>query len=69
MKHGVTKPLGNGGLIPCFQSSLQPHQVSKECHFLAGAGTSGYFGDLVKRNPPTSTGMSDGKYLAWLLAW
>ncbi|XP_077743454.1 splicing factor, proline- and glutamine-rich-like isoform X1 [Canis aureus] len=63
MKHGVTKPLGNGGLIPCFQSSQQPHQVSKECHFLAGAGTSGYFGDLVKRNPPTSTVSGLGSWL------
>ena len=72
MKHGVIKPLGTVGLIPCLQSSQQPHEVSEECHFLAGAGISGYIWDLKKRNPPTSTGivgMSDGKYLAWLLAW
>ena len=73
MKRGATKPHGNVGLIPCLQSSVRslqkPHQVSKECHFLAGAGTSGYFGDLIKRNLPKSTGiagMSDGKCLAWL---
>ena len=32
------EPPGNVGLIPCFQSSQQSYQVSKECHFLAGAG-------------------------------
>ena len=72
MKHGAIEPLGNVGLIHCLQSSQQPYQVSKKCHFLAGAGTSGYLGDLVKRNSPHSTGiagLSDGKYLAWLLAW
>ena len=37
MKHGTIKPVGNVGLIPCLQSSQQPHQVSKEGHFLAGA--------------------------------
>ena len=71
MKHGAIKPLGNVGLIPCLQSSQQPHQVSKEGHFLAVAGTSGYLGDLMNRNLPNSTGiagLSDGKYLAWLLA-
>ena len=59
------------GLVPCLQSSQQPHQVSKECHSLAGAGASGYFGDPRKRHLPKSTGiagMSDGKYVAWLLA-
>ena len=68
MKPGAIKH----GLIPCLQSSQQPHQVNKECHFLAGAGTSGYFGDLMERNLPKSTGitgMTDDKYLAWLLAW
>jgi len=63
MKSRAIKLLGNVGLIPCLQSSQQPHQVSKECHFLAGARTSGYIGDLMKRNLPTSTGiaaMSDG---------
>ena len=72
MKHGAIKPLGNVGLIPSLQSSQKPHQVSEEGHFLAGAGTSGYLGDLMKRNLPNSTGiagLSDGKYLAWLLAW
>ena len=67
MKHGVIKPLGNVGLISCLQSSQQPHQVSKEGHFLAGAGTSGYFGKLKKKNAPQSTGIadkSDDKYLA-----
>jgi len=65
------KPLGNISLIPCLQSSQQPHQVSEECHFLAGAGTSVYFRNLKKRKSPKSTGiagMSDGKHLAWLLA-
>nr|XP_025842204.1 collagen alpha-1(I) chain-like [Vulpes vulpes] len=38
------------------QSSQQPHQLSKECHFLAGAGISGYFGAPMKRNPLKSTG-------------
>ncbi|CAD7687164.1 unnamed protein product [Nyctereutes procyonoides] len=37
------------------QSSQQPHQLSKECHFLAGAGISGYFGAPMKRNPLKST--------------
>ena len=72
MKHGAIKPLGKVGLVPCLQSSQQPHQVSKEGYFLAGAGTSGYLGDLMKRNSPNSTGiagLSDEKYLAWLLAW
>ena len=71
MKHGAIKPLRNVGLIPCLQSSQQPHQVNKEGHFLAGVGTSGYLGDLVKRNSLNSTGiegLSDSKYLAWLLA-
>ena len=72
MKRGEIKPLGNVGLMPCLQSSQQPYRANKECHFLAGAGTSGYLGDHVKRNLPKSTGiagMSDGKYLAWFLAW
>ena len=65
-------PLGNVGLVPCLLSSQQPQQVGKDGHFLAGAGNSGYLGDLTKRNLPNSTGiagLSDGKYLAWLLAW
>lgn len=37
MKPGAIKPLGTAGLIPCLQSSQQPHQVSKECHSLVGA--------------------------------
>ena len=65
------KPLGNVGLIPRLEISQQPYQVSKEGHFPVGAGTSGYLGDLMKRNSPNPigiAGMSDGKYLAWLLA-
>lgn len=71
MKPEAIKLLGNVGRVPCLRSYQQPHQVSKECHSLEGAGTSGYFGDLTKRNLPKSTGIvgrSDGKYLAWLLA-
>ena len=67
MKPGAIKPLGTVGPIPCLQSCQQPHQVSQECHFLAG-----YFGNLRKKNSPKSTGsagMPDGKYVAWLLAW
>ena len=45
---------------------------SKEGHFLAGAGTSGYFENLKKRgihpNLWVSQRKSDGKNLAWLLA-
>ena len=66
IKPGAIKPLGSVGLMPCFQSSQQPHQVSEECHFLAG-----YFGNLRKQNWPRWTGiagMPDGKYVAWLLA-
>ena len=66
MKHGAIKPIGSVGLIPFLYSSQQPYQLSKECHFLAGAGTSEYFGDLEKRNSPKSigsVGMSEGKYL------
>ena len=40
-------------------------------YFLAGARTSGYFGDLMKRNSPKFTGIAgitDGKNVAWLLA-
>jgi len=64
------EPLGTVGLIACLQSSQQPYQVSKEYHFLAGAGTSGYFEDLKKRNLPKSTGIAgmSGKHMAWLLA-
>ena len=72
MKSEAIKPLGNVGLIPCLWSSQQPRQVSKECHSLAGAGNSGYFGDLMKRNLPKSTdiaGISDDKYLALLGFW
>ena len=61
------EPSGNVGLKSRLQSSQKPYQVSKECHFLAGAGTSGYFGKLKKKNAPQSTGIadkSDDKYLA-----
>lgn len=37
--------------------------MSRECYLLAGLGTSGYLGDLEKRNPPKLTGIavkSDG---------
>ena len=37
--------------------------MSRECYLLAGIGTSGYLGDLKKRNPPKLTGIavkSDG---------
>ena len=62
----------NVGLTPCLQSSQQPYQVRKEGHFLAVARTSGYFEVIMKRIVPKSEGIpgrSDGKYLAWLLAW
>ena len=58
----LMEPLGKVGLIPCLQSSQKSYQ--------AGIGTSGYFGNLKKKNTPKLTGiagMSDGKYLAWLL--
>ena len=59
-------------LTPWLQNSQQPYQMSKECHFLEGARNSGYFRVLEKRNLSKYTGiagMSDDKYLAWLLAW
>ena len=43
------KPLRNIGPVPCLQGSQQPYQVIKEGHFMAGPGTSGYFGDLEER--------------------
>ena len=64
VKPGAIKSFGTVGLIPSLQSSQQPHQVSKECHSLVGAGASRYFGYLRERNLPKSTGiagMSDGK--------
>ena len=70
MKHGAIKPLRNVGLIPCLQSSQNPYRVSKKCHFLADAGTSGYLGGLLKRNTPKSkriAGMSDVS--AWFGFW
>jgi len=42
------KPLGKIGLIPCLYCSQQPCKVSKEGHFLLGAGTSGYLGGPQK---------------------
>ena len=46
--------------------------MSKEGHFLAGTGTSGYLGELQEeRNSPESvgiTGESDDKSLTWLLS-
>lgn len=61
------EPFGN---ITCLQSSEQPYVVNKEGHFLAGAGTSGYFEDLEKReihpNIQVFQAKSDGKYLVWL---
>lgn len=63
-------PLGKIGLVPCLQSFKQLYQVSKESHFLAGPGNSGYLGDLEKRgihpNLYISLGKSDSKSLAWL---
>ena len=44
MKPGAMEPLEM--LADTGYGSQRPHQVSKECHVLAGAGTSGYFGDL-----------------------
>lgn len=42
-------------------------QVSKEGHFLAGLGTSGYFADLKKRKiHPNLYVKSDGKSSVWL---
>ena len=70
LKPGAVKPLGDVGRIPGPElPTASPG--SKECQFLAGAGASGYPGDLEKRNTPKSTGitgMSD-KYWTWLLAW
>ena len=43
------KPLGNVGLIPYLQCSPQSYQVSKECHLLTDAGTSGNLEDLKMR--------------------
>lgn len=60
------------GQIPHIQGSQQPHRVSTKCHFLTGAGTSGRLRYLMKTKVPKLTGvadMSDGKNLAWLLAW
>ena len=71
IKSGTVKPFGTVDLIPCLQSSQQPHQASKGCYSLAGEGTAGFFGGIRRRNSPKSTGiagMSDGNYVAWLLA-
>ena len=54
-------------LVPCFQGSQQPYQVNKEGQFLAGTGTSRYFGDFQEERdsnkPAGITGESDGKSL------
>lgn len=69
---GAVEPLGNLGLVPGSQSSQPPREVREEFHVLAGAGTSGCPGDPVKRNLAKSTGTtgpSEGKFSAGLLAW
>lgn len=65
------KPLANTGRLPCLQSAQRSYQGNKD-QILAGAGHSGYWGDLERRgNHPNlcvEPAMSDGKDLAWLLA-
>ena len=65
------KTLGKIGLVPWLQGSQKPYQVSKEGHFLAGAETSGYLGELESReihlNLYLLQAKSDDKSLAWLL--
>ncbi|XP_078302031.1 uncharacterized protein LOC132692308 isoform X2 [Panthera onca] len=57
----ILKSSGERGHLCLFSYSVwisqKPHQMSNEGHFQAGAGTSGYFGDLMKRNMPNSTGL------------
>lgn len=43
------KTLGNNDPILCLHGFQQHFYVSKECHFSAGIGTSGYFGELEKK--------------------
>lgn len=44
------KLLGETGLVPYIQGSQKHYQVSNDGHFLAGTRTSGYNGDLEKKN-------------------
>lgn len=44
------KPFGEAGLVPYIQGSQQHYQVRDGGHFLAGTRTSGYNGDLEKKN-------------------
>lgn len=54
-------------LVPSLEGSQQPYQVSKEGHFLAGAGNSGYLGGFEKREIRLGiAGESDSKSLSWL---
>ena len=63
------KTVGSIGLVPCSHGSQQPYYVSKECHFLAGAGTLIHFGTWRRGTHPNLLvlqAVCNGKSLPWL---